>query len=81
MDYSTIAASYIKLLSLLLFVWHSDNLASVETVKKCRYWMNSSWKSLCVSIMLFLDYFYSYKSNASLKIKLVLILCFQLNTV
>jgi len=74
MDYSTIAASYIKLLSLLTSACRSDHLASIETVKKCVYWMNSLWKSLCVSIMLFLDYFYSYNSNASLKITPVVIL-------
>lgn len=78
MDYSTIAAHYIKLIFLLSsskpFVWHSDHLVSIETVRKCIYWMNSLWKSLYVAIMLFLDYFYSCNSNASLKMKPVLIL-------
>lgn len=74
MDYSTIAASDIKLLSLLPSVWHSDHFASIETIEKRIYWMSSLWRSFCVSITLFLDYFYSYSSNASLKIKPVLLL-------
>lgn len=39
------------------------------------YWVNYLWRSHCVSKMLLLDYSYSYHPNASLKIKLDVILC------